>query len=480
MDDKSSAGDATHLDRVPIGDLNLSDGENVDRESLSHQHKRLLRQVDRRLLPLCAFLYLLNYLDRSNIGNAKLLNFETGDSMEQKVGMSATDFSLTLSLFAVAYCVFEIPSNWFLKRYARPSYWLGALLLCWGSLTLGFSGVKNLPTVIVLRFLIGVFEAGFFPGMVYLITFWYRKEERSVRIAFITATATLAGAFGGCIAYGAGFLNRKGGLEGFRWLFIIEGAVTVLITPVVFFYLPDYPWTARWLTPSVRRFAVERLEEQDGGFSRDSATRNEILATLCSPRMVAHYSAYFTNSIVMSSLTYFSPTIVQGLGYTSVQAQLMTVPPWAVGYVVSMGLAWSADHFNARGLHVFASGILAGVGFLVSSLLAADSYRERYGCLILISCGAFPSAAPLTAWVTCNVPSRRTIGLATAMNNSTVGIASIVALWIWRPSEVTQGYPTGNIVCAVSGFSTSILALGLYLFYRRQNRKSTDGQVFAL
>ena len=132
-------------------------------------------------------------------------------------------------------------------------------------------------------------------GLVYLVTFWYRAEERSVRIAFILATATLAGAFGGCIAYGTGFLNRKGGLEGFRWLFVFEGAVTILTTPLVIFTLPNYPSTAKWLTAREQKFAVERLAEQNAGFSRERASRVEITETLFSPRMLVHYLAYVGN-----------------------------------------------------------------------------------------------------------------------------------------------------------------------------------------
>lgn len=175
----------------------------------------------------------------------------------------------------------------------------------------------------------------------------------------------------------------------------------------------------------------------------------------------------------MSSLAYFSPTIVKGLGYTSIEAQLMTVPPWAVGYVVSMLLAWSADRFNARGLHVSLAGVLTGTGFLASRLLPAEAYLPRYGCLIVASCGAFPSAAPLTAWVTCNAPSTRTLGLAAAMNNSMVGLASILALWVWRSVEEDRGFPTGNTVCAVAGYVTAGLALVLHFFYLRENKRTT-------
>lgn len=278
-------------------------------EAREVQNKRILRRIDKRIPPLCAFLYFLNYLDRSNLGNGKILNTETGDSLLQRTGMSESDYSITLSVFAVAYTIFDIPSNAILKRYARPSYWLGALLFGWGALTLGFTGVQNWPTVVVLRFLIGVFEAGFFPGglalsralespqltilgMVYIITFWYRQEERSVRIAFILATSTLAGAFGGCIAYGMGTINRKGGLEGFRWLFLVEGLITVLTTPLVVFCLPDYPRTAKWLSLDEKRSAQERVSDQGGGYSEERASSREILETITSLRMLAHYLAY--------------------------------------------------------------------------------------------------------------------------------------------------------------------------------------------
>ena len=135
---------------------------------LEHQakmHRKLIRKMDWRILPLCAFIYLINYLDRSNIGNAKILNSETGDSLLQQTSMTANGYSLVVSLFAVAYTLFDVPSNWVMKRYVRPSRWLGTLFICWGALTLGFAAVKTYAAVVVLRFFIGVFEAGFFPGM---------------------------------------------------------------------------------------------------------------------------------------------------------------------------------------------------------------------------------------------------------------------------------------------------------------------------
>ena len=125
--------------------------------------RRLVRQMDRMILPLCSWIYLLNYLDRGNIGNSKALNEETGDDLLQQTGMDTKKYAVAVSLFSLAYFLFEVPSNWIMKRYVRPSLWLGTLLACWGFFTIGFSGVQNYASVVVLRFFIGVFEAGFFP-----------------------------------------------------------------------------------------------------------------------------------------------------------------------------------------------------------------------------------------------------------------------------------------------------------------------------
>lgn len=292
--------------------------------------RKLVRKMDLHILPLCAWIYLLNYLDRGNIGNSKVLNEETGDSLLQRTNMTNANYAVAVSLFSVAYALFEVPSNWIMKRYVRPSRWLSTLLFCWGIFTIGFSGVHNFAAVTVLRFFIGVFEAGFFPGIVYLITFWYPVEERSVRIAFVLASATAAGAFGGCIAYGVGHMNGAAGLEGFRWLFIIEGLITVLCVILTFFFLPDYPSRAKWLSDDDKKFVEARIAVKGGGYTNEKSSRREVLETCFSPRMLAHYLAYTTDCVPLGSLTFFTPTIVSGLGYSSIEAQLMTgqyLPP---------------------------------------------------------------------------------------------------------------------------------------------------------
>lgn len=313
-------------------------------------------------------------------------------------------------------------------------------------------------------------------GIVYFITIWYRWNERAVRIALVIAFCNLAGAFGGAIAYGVGHINGAAGLEGFRWLFIIEGIITLLSAFLLWFYLPDYPARAKWLNDAEKKFAVDRLAERGGGYNQKHATRKEILDTCFSPRMLLHYIAYIADVVPQGSFTFFTPTIVTGLGYQSIHAQLLTVPPWVVGFFVAITISYSADHFNARGWHITIASLVGGAGWLTAGLLPADAYVQRYGCLCLAAAGAFPAAPSLTNWVTCNSPSFLTLPLAIAVNNSCAGIGQIIAQWIWKNNERSQGFPTGNFVCAGCSFLVAAIATTLRLWYARMNKlEKSDG-----
>lgn len=169
-------------------------------------------------------------------------------------------------------------------------------------------------------------------------------------------------------------------------------SVAIISAVPLWLCLPDYPARAKWLSEDDKRFAEDRLRERGGGYNRDHATRKELIETFSSPRMLLHYLAYVADVVPQGSFTFFTPTIVTGLGYQSVEAQLLTVPPWAVGFVIAISLSFSADYFDARGFHIAAASVIGGVGWLTAGLLPADAYVARYGCLCMAACGAFPCA----------------------------------------------------------------------------------------
>ncbi|KAJ7732004.1 MFS transporter-like protein [Mycena metata] len=430
--------------------------------------RALIRKQDIRIVPLSAAICLLANLDRSNIGNAKILNSETHNDLLSETHMTNLQYTIALMVFLVAYAGFEVPSNYLLKRLS-PSRWIAFLMLVWGALTMGLGGTHTYAEVVAVRFLLGVFEAGLFPGLVYLLTFWYRPEERSVRVAFILASATLAGAFGGAIAYGVGHMNRANGLSAWRWLFILEGLPSCLSSILVFFILPDYPETAHWLSEDEKKLAAYRLKDQGSKGNSKAMTWEEVKDTLKDWRLCAHYAIYFGVSPPFSSLSLFTPSIVAGLGFTSLRANLMTVPPYAVAYVVTLLTSWSADRNNSRGLHAGIACLVGAAGFMASALLPADAYAHRYGCLIVGAAGSFASVPPLVGWITSNVFTTSAAGLVIALNVSFTGPGQMVGVWIYKANEATTGYPTGHWTnCALLLFS-AVGCFGLTMYYRRLN-----------
>ncbi|OAA47937.1 Major facilitator superfamily domain, general substrate transporter [Metarhizium rileyi] len=464
--DPSSGGD---VEKSVVKEARVEEAR-IDASS----EKRLVWKQDLRILPLCASIYFLSFLDRSNIGNAKILNSSTHDDMQTATGMTDYQFNIALMVFVVAYAVFEVPSNILLKKL-RPSRWLAFLMFCWGALTICLSAGKDFGGVTALRFLLGAFEAGLFPGLVYYLTFWYRHNERSVRVAFILASATLAGAFGGAIAYGIGHINNTHNLRGWQWLFIIEGIPSCVCAVLVFFFLPDYPETASWLTNTERDIAVQRLLHEGSKGAQPSMTWADAKDTLTDWRLYGHYAIYFAISPGFASLSLFSPSIVSGLGYQDLQAQLFTVTPWAVAYVCQLAVAYSADYFNARGLHTAGAATVAAIGFIVSAALPPTAFASRYGALILATSGAFSAIPPLLGWLSSNMYSTAATGLAIAINVSCGGgMGQIPGVWIYKAGEKGRGYPTGHWTNAGFQIFVAAASVGLWMFYRLKNGRLSE------
>ncbi|RFU32359.1 hypothetical protein B7463_g4001, partial [Scytalidium lignicola] len=434
----------------------------VQTEEYEHTaaQKALVRKQDIRIVPLCAFIYLLCFLDRSNIGNAKSLNANHKHDLLSETHMTDYQYTIALMLFLVAYGVFEVPSNYYLKKFT-PSKWIAFLMLSWGALTMGLGGAKNYATVAAIRFLLGTFEAGLFPGFVYYITFWYRADERSLRVAYILASATVAGAFGGALAFAIGHMDYVSGLAAWRWLFILEGLPSCLSAFLIFFFLPDYPESATWLNEEEKAMAIERLRIQGSHGDDPPFTWEMVKSTLLEWRLYAHYLVYFCLNCPYSSLSLFTPSITAGLGYKNLEAQLMTVPPYAVAYVFTLAVAYSADRFNARALHCAGAALIGAIGFLVSGLLPAHSYSARYGCLIVATCGSFGLIPPLLGWLSSNLHSTASAGLVIGINQMWGAPGQITGVWIYKADQAAIGYPLGHFVNSAMLFTISVVSLAL-------------------
>ncbi|KAI2677462.1 hypothetical protein LCP963914a_8120 [Penicillium roqueforti] len=430
------------------------------------EYARVYRKIDRRILPFVALTYLLCYLDRTNIGNARVLNSGTGDDLMTSIDMNDHEYRIALMLFLVAYSLFEAPSNLAMKKFTPP-VWLAFLVICFGALCAGIGGSKNASTLMALRFLLGASEAGVYPGMIFFLSFWYGPRERAIRIAVFLCSATLAGAFGGAIAYGVAHMNGAGGLQAWRWLFIIEGLPCLVLAVAIFFFLPSYPEKANWLTAEDKAI-LKASFGNNVARGEDKLNWADAKATLKDLRLWVHYVLYLFVGIGVSSLSLFAPAIVQGIGYTGLQAQLFTIPPYACAYVVALTAAYISDRVVCRGLIAALFGFIGFVTFLIPACVPSPSLHLRYGMLVLSACSAFGSLPPLCAWVSDNVHSTTAASVASGLNIAFTGPGQIIGVWIYQSQQAPQ-YQTGHAVNAASQFMAMVLALGLWIYYRRQN-----------
>lgn len=211
--------------------------------------------MDLHLIPMLAVLYLLSFLDRGNIGNAKI------QGMETDLKLTGPQYGLCATVFFFTYSAFEIPSNLFLKRF-RPSIWLPSIMVAWGTVMTLMGVVQTYHGLLVARVFLGVAEAGLYPGVAYYLTMWYRADEMAFRQGLFFSAASVAGAFSGLLAYAISKMDGVGGYAGWRWIFILEGLLTVLTAVAAFFILHDFPETAGFLSEPERAWVVYRLKNQ--------------------------------------------------------------------------------------------------------------------------------------------------------------------------------------------------------------------------
>lgn len=228
-------------------------------EERARLEKALVKKIDLRLLPMLIIMYLMNYLDRNNIAAARLAG------LEEELQLTGTQYLTCVSILFVGYILMQIPSNLFLNKIGKPALYLPACMVVWGVISAATAQAQSFGGLLAIRFFLGFVEAAYFPGCLFFLSSWYTRKELGFRTAILFSGSLLSGAFSGLITAGiAGNLDGKRGLRAWRWLFIIEGAVTIFIALFAVLILPNFPRTTSWLTESERQLAVWRLEEDIG------------------------------------------------------------------------------------------------------------------------------------------------------------------------------------------------------------------------
>ncbi|KAF9483531.1 MFS general substrate transporter [Pholiota conissans] len=281
------------------------------------EDRALIRKIDFRLIPILMLLYLLSFLDKTNIGNAKIVGLTTD------LHVSPSEYNTSLALYFIAYVVFEVPANIILKRF-NPQVWLPTLTLLWGIVSVCQGLVKDKADLFGIRVLLGITEAGLFPGVIYVFSVYYRRRERGRRVAVFFGGAALAGAFGGILAFAIGKMDVVGGRKGWEWIFILEALLTVVISLLAYFVVPTWPHKAKFVYSEKKRLS-ERLDaDSDAGLIEKFEWK--YVRQALTDHLVWGYAFLFHGfAFVLYSYSLFLPTIIAGLGFASWQAHGPTI-----------------------------------------------------------------------------------------------------------------------------------------------------------
>ncbi|CAN9094100.1 unnamed protein product [Alternaria alternata] len=393
--------------------------------------------MDLYLMPTVALLYLFCFIDRANIGNARLAGFE------KDLGMKGYDYNTVLSVFYISYIIFEIPST---------SSANGGVLAAF---------VRTRAQACAVRFLLGVFEAGILPGIAYYLSRFYARAELGFRLGLYIVMAPLAGAFGGLLASAILTLDSVGSLKTWRMIFIIEGIVTVVLALIAFGTMTDRPQSARWLTVSEKAYIEEKLRAERVGSSTvlDKMDKKKLLRGVLNPVTIVTAIIFMFDSVTVQGLGFFTPTIIRTIypGRTVVQQQLLTVPPYIL---------------DRRLILIILSTPLVIVGYIM--FLASNVARIRYAAAFLVASTVFGIGPLSTAQVSANVVSdtSRNSAIATAVMFSNIG--GLVSTWSYLPHDAPH-YRIGSGLNLAT--ATGMLVLGLsLLFWMRWDNKRRDNR----
>ncbi|KAI1122329.1 major facilitator superfamily domain-containing protein [Nemania abortiva] len=463
---KSSHSESKAVRADGDNDVVSLDGES---ENFGVDEQKLVRKLDRHLIPLVMLLYTFSFLDRVNIGNARLYG------LEEDLGLTPNQFQIAVSILFVTYLLFEIPSNLVLKPFG-PQRWMAFIVTVWGVIALATGFVRNFGSLVALRLLLGVFEAGLFPGLNVYLTFFYTKRELALRVGYLFVSAAIAGALGGLLAYGIGHLDGVRGMSGWRWIMILEGLPTILLGIVVLFFLPNNPEHAYFLTSEEKKLmAVRHLRQYGFTESAQEFSKKDMMKAFKDWKVWVFCVAQFGADTMLYGYSTFLPTIIKGLGsWSTAEIQLLTIPCYALGAFSYMTIAYISDRRQMRGVFCVTFGAVSVIGY--GLLLSNTSAGVHYFACFLVATGLYVIVGLPLAWLPNNSPRYGKRTTANGMQLTIGNTSGIMASFIY-PSTDQPRYIKGNAV-SLSLVGVAAIAHGLLWFwYARENTRRDKGLV---
>ncbi|KAH5239483.1 hypothetical protein HBI71_224800 [Parastagonospora nodorum] len=436
-------------------------------ERRAQVEKSLKRKLDARC-SLFVLIYIMNYLDRNNIAAARL------GGLQEDLGINNTQYATCLSILYVGYILMQIPSNMIINRIPRPSAYIAVVMLVWGMISTLSGNTNNFAGMVAVRFFIGFVEAAFLPGALLILSKWYTRKELTLRNAILFCGNLISNAFSSLV--GAAVLGNMEGTLGhraWRWLYWIEGAVTMLIAIAALFILPDLPHNSRGFTAEERAVAVLRMTEDVGEADEDSAEESPWAGLIMAVKDAKIYIMMltFTAYVVGLSFNAFFPSLTRTLGFGYITTLLMSAPPWAFACAVSLVNAWHADRTQERFWHIVGPIMFGMVGFIIS--MSTLNTAARYVALFM-QASSYAGFIVFYSWISSSFPrppAKRAVAIA--MINAFSQLGNIAGSYVWNMTD--NGYRNSyGVVTAMFGVTIA----GCFIFrvvLVRLNKRLDDG-----
>ncbi|KAF8817612.1 MFS general substrate transporter [Phlegmacium glaucopus] len=389
--------------------------------------RQAVRKLDYTILPVMTMFYFLSYLDRTNIGNARVAGLQSDLHLTDK------QYQICISVLYVPYIISELPSNLLLRKIG-PRLLLPSLLTIWGIMVTLQGLVTSFEGLVTVRAFLGLVEGPMFPGIVLYLSGFYTRKELSLRIALFFSASSLAGAFSGLLAAAIVNMNGIGGRPGWAWIFILEGLFSIVIGLIGFFVVPSTPRDSKFLTEDQKDIITRRLEmDRPSMTPAHTFSLKEVLRSLTSPHVILLFITAFLGGTLLYGLALFLPSIVRQLGFSPNKTQLLTVGPFAAGFFVTLISAFWSDRHEIRGIPTILISLLAVAGYAL--YLRAEHRYTSYGALYLMVPGVFASTPVFAAWMANNSEPHYRRATSVALGFMAANSGGILSTWIYPSNQ---------------------------------------------
>lgn len=452
--------------------IDFGEGEDVTTEVYILDHKaerRLCRKFDFRILPLLALLYLFNALDKSNVSNAKT------NGMDKDLGFVGDQYNIMISIFYIPFVLCAFPFSYLYKRFGAARI-LPFFMLSFGAMSLCQAAVKNFGGMMAVRWFLGMAESAVLPGVVYYLTTFYRRTELARRLAIFYAAANVSSAFGGLLAYGV-FHIKGGKLQGWQYLFLIEGGVTFLCAIVIFLVLPVSVETANFLTDEEKTLAKMRIENDSSSAISEKLSFKQSLTVFKHPIAILWLLEEMALGVPLNSINNWLPQIVAAMGFSSVNTNLMTVAPAISGAIWLLVFAFISDFLKNRGIVLIAAISTTMIGFIVyGSIDIMNHIGVSYFACFLMTAGAAASSVLTSTWYNNNTPNESRRAVFTSVGVPLANVMGLVSANIFRPQDAPKYVPALGITAGFGGLGILLVAsISVYMFFDNRRRDNAQG-----